>query len=152
MEQSKAEDDAQYEYLEEAVQLSAAVADNNGKLPPPPPLPWWAPMRAPGEAPGYVPPPSWYNPEETRAFCEATGWGNEVCHVWPPAPPPQPEQPRRRTPPPQRRRRRTPPPAQEQATWPEGVPWVPPLFVDLTKDGSDHSDVDNDAWDFDGDY
>ena len=84
------------------------------------------------------PPHAWHQPEQSRSFCAATGWGTEVRDASPP-PPPQQQAPPPPPPPPQQ---------QAQATWPEGVPWAPPLFVDLTKDGSDTSDVD-DLTDFD---
>ena len=138
LEESTRTDDSRYvRELEDAIELSAAVAAHNGQLPPPPPLPWWAPARPPPEG-GYVPPPpAWHQPEQSAAFCAATGWGTEVRGDSPP--PPLQQQAPPAPPPPQQ---------QAQATWPEGVPWVPPPFVDLTKDGSDTSDVD-DLADFD---
>ena len=79
LEESTRTDDGRYvRELEDAIELSAAVAAHNGQLPPPPTLPWWAPARAPREC-GYVPPPpAWHQPEQSRAFCAATGWGTEV--------------------------------------------------------------------------
>ena len=133
LEESAHTDDGRYvRELEDAIELSAAVAAH-GPPPPAPPLPWWAPVDAPRD--GYVPPPpAWYNPERAAAFCAATGWGTEV-RGWSPPPPPH----RAPSPPPHHQA----PQQQAQATWPEGVPWVPPPFVDLTKDGSDTSDVDD---------